>query len=78
MKPWERGRKGTPMRLEKLPRLRWRQVVNWARLEPLTQSFGAPVSVARCLGYHEAAGVGGLSLDPKVGTRQQHGRQACH
>ena len=57
------------MHLEKLPHLRWRQVVNWDPLEPLTQSFSTPASVARCLGYHEAAGVGGLSLDPKVGTR---------
>lgn len=78
LKPWERGRKGTPMHLEKLPHLRWRQVIDWARLEPLSQSFSPPPSVARCLGYHEAAGVGGLSLDPKVGMLQQRERWACH
>lgn len=65
------------MHLEKLPHLRWRQVIDWARLEPLSQSFSPPPSVARCLGYHEAAGVGGLSLDPKVGMLQQRER-ACH
>lgn len=42
LKPWERGRKGTPTHLEMLPHLRWRQVVNWARLESTDPGLQPP------------------------------------